>query len=135
LGFDYTTGLIHGSDFTAKPAYPVYTEVLKRLGNAKYMSTVSAPSPGHDLEVYEFKDLVTLKTFYVAWLNPTILTSSAAVGFDDNATQTIKLGGEKATVFAKDGAKQAVLFDTTDGADDANVTITVGHSPIYIVIN
>lgn len=129
--FSYKTGLTTADDIPAtKPSYAVYKEAVRRLANSQFIEVTIAPSTENDLEAYRFLDPSTNKTFYVAWLNPIVFVdANAQSSFDDNATQTMTVPGNRATVYNKDGS----LKETVTGS--GNVTVTVGRSPIYIVIN
>lgn len=129
--FSYRTGLTTADDVpVAKPSYTVYKEAVRRLANSQFIEVTVAPSVENDLEAYRFRDPSTNKTFYVAWLNPTVYVDAEAVaGFNDEATQTLTVPGNRATVYNKNGS----VKETVTGS--GNVTITVGRSPIYIVIN
>lgn len=129
--FSYKTGLTTADNVPAtKPSYAVYKEAVRRLANSEFVEVTVAPSTENDLEAYRFRDPSTNKTFYVAWLNPIVPVNAAAEpSFDNNATQTLTVPGNRATIYNKDGS----VKETVTGG--GTLTITVGRSPIYIVIN
>lgn len=129
--FSYKTGLTTAdTPPVSKPSYTVYQEAVRRLANSQFIEVTVAPSTQNDLEAYRFRDTRTNKTFYVAWLNPTVYIDVNAVpDFNDAATQTLSVPGNKATIYNKDGS----LKETVNGGGTVNVT--VGRSPIYIIID
>jgi hypothetical protein len=135
--FAYRTGLTTAdSPPTVKPSYAVYVEALKRLGNSEFKEVTSMPTTQNDLEAYRFLDKNTNKTFYVAWLNPTVYVNADAVSaFNDAATQNLQVPHSNATIYNKDGSVKETINDGSDGVNDGKVTVSVGRSPIYIVIN
>ena len=135
--FPYDTGLTT-TPGTPMPklSYTAYIEALKRLGNSTFVEVTSEVTVDNDLEAYRFRDNDTGKTFYVAWLTPTAWPDAAAAAtFDDNATQTLEVPGSKATIFSNLGVQQQGVNDVDDGDDDGTLTIAVGRSPIYIVLD
>jgi hypothetical protein len=134
--FPYKTGLV---DFATppnlKPAYPVYRELVNRLGTGKFVETIHGANSVNDLEVYKFATAGDIQFFYVAWLNPVIPFSSEAVAsFDDSTAQPLQVPGSTATVYAKDGVLVETIHDAGDGVADGRVTVSVPRSPIYIVM-
>lgn len=135
--FNYRTGLTTETDPpSTKPSYTAYIEVLRRLGNSTFVANTVLPTPQNDLEAYEFKEKGTNRRFYVAWVNPTAwLDVNAVATFDDTTKLNLQVPGAKATIFSKLGAQVQVINDGDDGDSDGTVTISVGRSPIYIVMN
>lgn len=133
--YPWKSGLITASN-SAKYSYAVYQDTVQRLGNATFVNVVMPPSEENDLEVYEFREAETNKRMYVAWLNPIApFNAEHAQTFDDSVTQTWQASGSKATIYAIDGTLVRTANDGDDGATDGLVTITVGRSPIYIVMD
>ncbi len=135
--FAYQTGLTTADDNpNAKLSYTAYQEALRRLGNSEYIGVTVEPTAQNDLEAYQFRDKSTNKTFYVAWLNPVVPFDKAAeLTYDNSVTQNLSIPGSNATLFAKEGTQLQTVNDGDDGASDNTITVTVGRSPIYIVIN
>jgi hypothetical protein len=134
-GFD--TSLLK-QNFDTKLAYEVYTEAVNRLGNATNIEVVVPATETNDLEVYRSIMNGTNKVQYIAWLNPVAPFDQASVpAFNAGATQTQEwqAPGAKATVYSKEGTLLQTITDGADGTTDNKVTIAVGRSPIYVVIN
>ncbi|HXF61077.1 MAG TPA: cellulase family glycosylhydrolase [Caldilineaceae bacterium] len=125
--YQYATGLVTDTNPPiAKPAYKVYQVAAARLGYAEYSGTLTvAETKNEKVEVHRFTDPHTKKVFYVAWLNP----------ISANGSTSISLSGETARVYDKIGILIATKQDAEDGANDGKVTVQVGGSPVYIVIN
>ena len=133
--YPYQTGLTVPPD-TIKPAYTVYRDVVKRIGEAEFVRTVMPATVQNDLEIYEFREGGTKKTMYIAWLNPIApFNAEAARSFDDAVTQHWQVAGHQATIYRKEGTVLRTVNDGDDGRNDGKVTIKVGKDPIYIVIN
>ena len=135
--FAYRTGLTTAdTPPAAKPSYEVYQELVQRLGNSEFIETTLRPTDQNDLEAHRFRDKNTNKTFYVTWLTPVAPVNNVAVPtFNDGETQNLQFPGEKGTVISKEGNVVQVVNDSDDGNDDGKVTIAVGRSPLYVVIN
>jgi hypothetical protein len=135
VGYPYQTGLIEPPN-TAKASYVVYRDAVKRLGQAEFVRVVMPATVDNDLEIYEFREGGTDKTMYIAWLNPIApFNAEAAQTFDDSITQNWQAPGNKATIYSKEGNLLQVVNDGDDGSNDGQITVTIGKSPIYIVIN
>jgi arabinogalactan endo-1,4-beta-galactosidase len=120
------SGLITGlPPIRPKQAYYVYRNAVKWLGNAAYVGVGSQVTASNDLEAYLFRNRLTDKRFYVAWLNP-IAT---------NTTQPFSFPANKATVYNKDGNAISTHTDAGDGKSDGKISVPVGGSPVYILIN
>jgi hypothetical protein len=116
-------GLVTDSETPVpKPSYAVFRTAATRLGAAAFDDEVETDHP--DLEAYRFVDPGG-QTFLVAWVNPI------------NAAQTVplQLEGEAATQYSIDNRLVSIIQDTDDGADDNGLTVQVGGSPVYIVID
>ena len=135
--FPFRTGLTTADETpVAKASYGVYQEVIKRLGNSEFIETTVQPTVENDLEVYRFRDKRTNKTFYVAWLNPVApFNQDTLPTFDDTVTQTVDLFGVTATIISKEGGEVGVVHDGDDGTIDGKVNVTIGRSPVYVVIS
>lgn len=135
ITYQFKSGLANESA-DVKSSYAVYIEALKRIGEAQFVRVVVPATAGNDLEVYEFREAGTNKVLFVAWLNPIApFTAVEAPTYNDNATQPFQALGNVARVYTKEGTLKQTVQDTADGADDNNITITVGTDPIYIVID
>jgi hypothetical protein len=133
--YQFKSGLASDSD-TYKFAHKVYLEALKRIGEGAYVRQVVVPTVNNDLEVYEFREPLTNRVQYIAWLNPIAPFNAEAVAtFDDSVTTTWETDGSRATVYYQDGVVKQVVQDGDDGSNDGKLRITVGRSPIYIVLN
>jgi hypothetical protein len=80
----------------------------------------------------------TNKVQYIAWLNqiaPFGASNEEAFNLIANQTQDWQAPGNKASVYSKDGTLLKTITDEADGANDNLVTVTVGRSPIYIVMD
>lgn len=134
--FPYSTGLITANAPPSKKlGYSVYQVAAQRIGNARFDAAVIQPTVTNDLEAYRFIDNSTNKPFYVAWLNPVaLLNSSAAATFDENATQNLSVDGSSATILNRDGSVKQTINDGDDGQNDGKLNVSVGRSPIYIII-
>jgi hypothetical protein len=134
--FAYSTGLVvDGSPFTIKPSYYVYSEAVRRIGDAEFDGITSEATEDNDLEAYRFLDADSNRPFYVAWLNPVAPFHKDFVPtFDDGATQNLQVNGSSADILSKEGTLVTTVKDSDDGSTDGKLTIVVGRSPIYIVI-
>ena len=133
--YPYKTGLTVPPN-TRKDSYDVYREAVTRIGTANFVQPVLPPSVDNDLEIYEFTEAGTNKTFYIAWLNPIApFNAEAVASFDDSTTQAWQASGETATIYNKEGDSIGTVTDGEDGSDDGKITVQVGRNPIYIVIN
>lgn len=127
--YPFDSGLVtRGNPPALKPAYAVYRTFIRRLGWAQYLSTVSPANAASDVEAYRFRDRLTNKIVVVAWLNPVDDLTS-------NVTKPLQVTGKTATVYNKAGVVATVKQDADDGTTDNRVTVQVGGSPIYIVID
>jgi hypothetical protein len=132
--FPYSTGLgTRANPIVLKPSYTVYAEAVKRLGTSKFDGDVVVPTDNIDLEAYRFLAAGTNKPFYVAWLNPTV-QPHRDMPIDDGTTQNLQVDGESADILHKDGTLKQSINDGSDGADDGKLTVSVGRSPIYIIL-
>jgi hypothetical protein len=134
--FPYRTGLItKAKKWTARPSYTVYQQVIERLGASEFVETTAKPSADNDLEAYRFVDKTSHQSFYVAWLNPVAPLDIAALPtFEDGNTQVLQVPGTTATIVSKEGVVVATIADSEDGMSDTLVTVPVGRSPIYILV-
>ena len=125
--YQYATGLLTSdTPPVPKPAYRVYQVAAARLGHAQYSGTLStAETKDVKAEVHRFTDPYTKKVFYVAWLNP----------IDASGNLNVSLPGETAQVYSKTNSLIATIQDAADGANDGKVTVQIGGSPVYIVID
>ena len=133
----YSTGLVttNGPTITIKPSYAVYAEAVKRLGAAKFDAVISAATEDNDLEAYRFIDAEANQPFYVAWLNPVVpFDKNAVPKFDDDATEELIIDADAANIYNKEGTLQQTIKDRDDKEDDGKITVVVGRSPIYIVV-
>ena len=133
--YQFKSGLATGEG-NLKASHKVFVEANKRIGAGEFVQVVLPSSETENLEVYEFREAGTNKTFYVAWLNPIAPFNAAAVPtFDDTVTQTWQAPGTTARVFTKEGNLKQVVQDNSDGTVDGRINIVVGRNPIYIVID
>ena len=121
----YRNGLVTDSDPpVAKPAFTAYVTAAARLGTAQYKGALTtAETQNAKLEAFRYRDSYR-RTFYVAWLNP----------IDTDAVAPLHLDGVRATVYDHYNQPLTVLTDADDGVADGRVTVSVGGSPIYIVM-
>jgi hypothetical protein len=132
--YPYKTGLIT-ADNQIKASYNVYREAVKRMGDSTFVKTI-VPATETDLEVYQFIQQGTQKTLYIAWLNPIApFNAQAALTFNDTVTAKWETPGQNATLYSKEWTRIKTLKDSDDGKDDSKITVDVGRSPIYIVID
>jgi hypothetical protein len=47
----------------------------------------------------------------------------------------LELPGATATIYSKEGAAVGVVQDGDDGNNDGKVNVTIGRSPLYVVIS
>lgn len=130
LEYQYQNGLVTqaegGQPPQEKPSYRVFQTAARRLSNAQYERMLSAAdTQDPDLEVYQFTAALSGKRMYVAWLNP--------AGTDQ--TRPLSRPGSVATVYSKENVNLGVVHDGDDGAQDGRVTVHVGSSPVYIVVD
>ncbi|HXF61076.1 MAG TPA: hypothetical protein VNK95_05635 [Caldilineaceae bacterium] len=125
--YPFATGLVTASDPpSVKPAYGVFQGAASRLQDAEFKATLTITETKHpDVEAYRFYDPSLDHTFYVAWLNP-VNTVQA---------RPLQVAGETAHLYGLDNVLSAFVRDADDGSTDGQVTVQVGGSPIYIVIN
>ncbi len=119
-GTDHT-GLIEND--VAKPAYQAYQVMTSQLANARFVrklpaEEMSLTGPGATVfEGYAFRNVDGRSETWLAWLN-------------GNLTATLSLTSPRGvTVMDKMGATQTISADST-----GTVTISVGESPIFIVV-
>jgi hypothetical protein len=126
-GYPFANGLVTGNvPPQPKPAFDVYRAARTRLQIAEFKAALSAAETNDaDLEAYRFFNPQLKKDFYVAWVNP----------ITTQATRPLAVSGETATVYDKHSNLVAVHRDADDGVQDDKVTVQVGGSPVYIVIN
>lgn len=115
-----------GSTPYRKSSLTAYATNASMLGSAQFQRTVPAAETGNAaMEVHQFINLATGKTFYVAWMNP--INSTAQV--------PLSLPGAQATITNLYGSVTGTIADATDGAADGRVLVGVSAQPIYIQIN
>lgn len=125
LGYPYDTGLVtNDPEPVKKPAFTVYRTLVDRLGNAKFLHTVSPATSPTNLEAYRFRDRATNQIFYVTWLNPETT----------EARYPLVVPGWTATVYDKYGEAVWVIHDVDDGQRDGRVTLYIGREPRYVVM-
>ncbi len=114
-------------EVTARPVLRVYRHFISRAGAAEYLGVTSPHDSPTDLEGYRFRNRQTGQIFHIAWLNPV----------DDFGTTTkpLRVPGARATVLNVNGTQIATVLDSDDGDADGHVTIQVGGSPLFILIN
>lgn len=132
----YKSGLATNGNVT-KPAYAVYREAMRRIGTSSSVDVIRAATDTNDLEVYESREPGTNKVQYIAWLNPVVPFSAAALAtFDDTTTETwLAPNASRVTIYSKEGTQLRTIEDAADGSADKVVTVTVGRDPIYIVVD
>lgn len=128
--YQYQNGLVTeaqgGKPPQEKPAYRVFQTAAQRMGRAQYEGMLSAAETQDPaLEAYQFVDAFSGKRMYVAWLNPE--------GTDQ--PRPLNTPGSMATVYSKENVNLGVVHDGDDGAQDGRVTVNVGSSPVYIVMD
>jgi hypothetical protein len=132
--YPYKTGLM-AENRQLKASYDVYRETVKRIGDSTFVKVV-VPGVETDLEVYQFTEQGTQKTFYIAWLNPIApFNAQAKLTFDDSVTTKWETSGHSATIYSKEGKPLKTVKDADDGKNDGKIMVEVGRSPIYIVID
>jgi hypothetical protein len=122
-GIQYQMGLVTDDlPPVRKPAFEVYRAAVTRLAHAEYLGPLSAAETQKpNLEAYRFRDRFTGETFYVAWLNP----------YTTKQTTPLQLSASKATVYDIWNRDMGEVQAAANG----QVTVDVGSSPIYIVID
>lgn len=106
---------------TPKSSYYVYRTAVTWLSMADYLATASQVTNSNNLEAYHFRHGITGKDFYVAWLNPA----------NTNTTQPFQVAARKALVYNKEGQQ----INSLTAGSDGKVTVQVGGSPVYILID
>ncbi|RIK53906.1 MAG: hypothetical protein DCC57_07575 [Chloroflexi bacterium] len=130
-GYQFANGLVTDSaPPVAKPAYQVYQTAVNRIARAQFVAALSvAETQDANLEVYQFAEAYTGKRLYVAWINPV----------ESSETRPLSVAGSVATIYSKEDTLQAVVRDgdanDNDGAQDGKITLPVGSSPLYIVMD
>lgn len=125
------TGLVKqpatsGAEPYRKKSHAAYKVIVSQLQSSQFQRTLSAGETGNALmEAYQFVNLVTGKTHYVAWMNPV----------DSTAQVPLTISGGQATVTDIYGTVLGTVADAADGAADGAVTVTVGSQPVYIQID
>ncbi|MCC6169045.1 MAG: cellulase family glycosylhydrolase [Caldilineaceae bacterium] len=129
--YQFANGLV--TDTTppvAKPAYQVYQTAVNRIARAQFVAALSAAeTQDPNLEVYQFAEAYTGKRMYVAWINPV----------ESSETRPLSVAGGTAAIYSKENTLQGVVRDGDandgDGAQDGKITLPVGSSPLYIVMD
>jgi hypothetical protein len=130
-GYQFANGLVSDAQPPiAKPAYRVYQTAVNRIASAQFVAALStAETQDPNLEVYQFAENSTGKRMYVAWINPV----------ESSEMRPLTVAGGLVTVYDKENNLQSVVRDgdanDNDRAQNGRITIPVGSSPLYIVMD
>ena len=121
----YQTGLITGHTPPVKKlAFTAFRQITQILSGADYVRKMTNAQTGASImEAYVFRNDVTKKTIYVAWLNPV----------DSIEVRSLRVPGEQATVKNIYGIG-TIVTDNGDGANDGHVRVNVSGQPVYIEV-
>jgi hypothetical protein len=110
----------------AKPSYRAYQTAVRRIERATFVAALNiAETRDANLEVYQFTEAYTGKRMFVAWVNPV----------DTNETRPLNVAGSMATLYSKENVLQGVVRDGDDGMQDGQLTVHIGGSPIYVIMD
>lgn len=108
-----------------KPSFTAYQTIVNQLTHAAFVRVLPSSETQHKLmEAYQFRNSVSGRTLYVAWLNPVAT----------NATAPLTIAAEEVRTINLYGAPGATITDAADGADDGRVRVTVSGRPVYIEV-
>ena len=108
-----------------KQSFTAYQTIVNQLTGKEFVRVVPLAETQQVLmEAYQFRDAVTGRAHYVAWLNPVTTNGTAPLTIAAEEVRTINLFG----------VPGPIINDAADGADDGRVRVTVGGRPFYIEV-
>lgn len=133
--YTYNSGLVTVDGSTLKPAYYAYGVFAREMAGVTFVAEIEA---SEDVKVYKFYDNAKQRTIFVAWTNPTELSSAfgtALVPYEDTTrSTTITLTGDAATSYDAFWKTVAYTTDGADGKTDRRLKVAINGDPKYIVV-
>lgn len=108
-----------------KLSFTAYQTIINVMTGKEFARVLPAAETNHGaMEAYQFRDTISGRAYYVAWLNPV----------SSRETATLSVAAEQARIIDLYGATGPVIDDAADGADDGRVRVPVSGRPAYIEV-